>query len=341
MLKKRMVGLAAGALLLTACTSVQGEDTNVSVLGEEGAQKITLEEAKEIAFNHANIDGSKALFDDEEYDQRHNEYELEFRVDNTEYEYDIDAASGKILEAEKDVDDDYKAKNKSSEKSKEEFISMNEAKQIAFEHAGVSGDNAVFDDSELDKDDRKYELEFHVDGVEYEVDIHAVTGKVLEFERDELDSHKANKQAQKSVKSEEKLTTNPKPKAENKTQEQPKQAPAQKQQSKKKVQPQQKQESKQQPKQQQKQEQPKQQPKQPKQQQSKQTNQNNGISRDQALSIAMNHIGVSRNQLSDLEIELDSDDGVKYYEIEFEVNDIEYEFDISFSNGSIIDFEVD
>ena len=69
MLKKKLVGLAAGALLLTACSSAQGEEGQVNVLGEEASQEISMDEAKEIAFNHANVDGSKATFDDEEYDE--------------------------------------------------------------------------------------------------------------------------------------------------------------------------------------------------------------------------------------------------------------------------------
>lgn len=55
----------------------------------------------------------------------------------------------------------------------------------------------------------------------------------------------------------------------------------------------------------------------------------------------MNYVGVSRNQLHDLEVELDHDDGLTIYEIEFEVGDVEYEFDINAANGSILDFEKD
>ena len=32
-------------------------------------------------------------------------YELDFRVGSTEYDYEIDAASGKILKVEKELDD--------------------------------------------------------------------------------------------------------------------------------------------------------------------------------------------------------------------------------------------
>lgn len=68
----------------------------------------------------------------------------------------------------------------------ETYISLEEAKNIAFKHAGVDGSQAKFDDQELETDDGVpyYELEFEVNRNEYEYDIHAVTGEVLEFEAD-------------------------------------------------------------------------------------------------------------------------------------------------------------
>lgn len=66
------------------------------------------------------------------------------------------------------------------------YLSLDEAKEIAFKHAGVDGTKAIFDDEELDTDDGvlKYELEFKINGNEYEYDIHAITGEVLEFDID-------------------------------------------------------------------------------------------------------------------------------------------------------------
>ena len=74
----------------------------------------------------------------------------------------------------------------------ETFISLEDAKQIAFKHAGVDGSQAKFDDQELETDDGvpSYELEFKVNQVEYEYDIHAVTGEVLKYEVDNDDNAK-------------------------------------------------------------------------------------------------------------------------------------------------------
>lgn len=326
MLKKRLVGLTTGVLLLTACTNVQGEEGQVNVLGEEASQEISMDEAKEIAFNHANVDGSKATFDDEEYDERNNEYELEFHVDGVEYEYDISATDGTILEAEKDddADDDDRDNNddRSEKENKEnsEFISLDEAKEIAFDHAGVDGSKAKFDDEELDESDKKYELEFYVDGVEYEYDIHAVTGEILDVEKDSADDDNDDDdddRAEREVKQASKQEKAPKQEAS-------------KQETKQKA-----------PKKQEKQQPAKKPEAKPASNQTPQQNQSSTISRDKALSIAMNYVGVSRGQIYDLEVELDNDDGYTMYEIEFEVNGMEYEFDINAKDGSILDFEKD
>jgi hypothetical protein len=68
----------------------------------------------------------------------------------------------------------------------ETYISLEEAKQIAFDHAKVEGAHAKFDDQELDVDDGvpSYELEFDIGKDEYEYDIHALTGEIIDFEHD-------------------------------------------------------------------------------------------------------------------------------------------------------------
>lgn len=79
--------------------------------------------------------------------------------------------------------------NSNVEVDGETYMTLKEVKNIAFKHAGIDGANAVFDDQDFDVDDGvpHFELEFKLNGVEYEYDIHAVTGEVLKFERDQDD----------------------------------------------------------------------------------------------------------------------------------------------------------
>lgn len=65
---------------------------------------IGVERAKEIALQHAGLSSSGVNFDKAEFDHDDGraEYEIEFHHNFREYEYTIDAASGTILEAERD-----------------------------------------------------------------------------------------------------------------------------------------------------------------------------------------------------------------------------------------------
>ena len=63
---------------------------------------ITLEKAKEIALAQANVSAADAVFDDREFDHDDGSaiFELEFTAGGVEYEYDVDAVTGKVLKAE-------------------------------------------------------------------------------------------------------------------------------------------------------------------------------------------------------------------------------------------------
>ncbi len=75
------------------------------------------------------------------------------------------------------------SKGEASDKS---YLGEDVAKQIAAEHANVTLDDAAFEKVELDFDDgvMVYDVEFRHDGVEYEYEINAVTGAIVEFDVD-------------------------------------------------------------------------------------------------------------------------------------------------------------
>lgn len=72
-------------------------------------------------------------------------------------------------------------------KEKSELMSLNEAKAIALKHAGLSGQSVTYNDAELDYDDGVpvYEIEFDHGGFEYEVEVHGITGKILDYEKED------------------------------------------------------------------------------------------------------------------------------------------------------------
>lgn len=65
------------------------------------------------------------------------------------------------------------------------------------------------------------------------------------------------------------------------------------------------------------------------------------IGKDKAREIALTHAGVSAGAVTEYEIELDRDDGVTIYEIDFKAGGWEYEYEIDAYTGAILDADRD
>lgn len=68
-------------------------------------------------------------------------------------------------------------------------------------------------------------------------------------------------------------------------------------------------------------------------------NTNEIISRDRAIELALDHAGVDRNSVFDLEAERDRDRGGIYWEVDFEDGKLEYSYDINAETGEVIRVE--
>ena len=66
-----------------------------------------------------------------------------------------------------------------------------------------------------------------------------------------------------------------------------------------------------------------------------------GIGKSKAKSIALADAGVSSSAADFIRVELDYDDGIKIYDIEFEAGDYEYEYEIHAQSGKILDKDSD
>lgn len=148
---------------------------------------ISIDEAKAIALKKVSLDASKVTFKKAELDtdDRTPHYDIEFVSGGYEYEFEIDAKSGKILEFDRERVD----KKPSVDTSK--FISVEEAKAAALKRASLDASKVTFTKAELDIDDRTphYDIEFVSGGYEYEVEVNAKNGRIIDFDR-ELDDSK-------------------------------------------------------------------------------------------------------------------------------------------------------
>ena len=60
-----------------------------------------------------------------------------------------------------------------------------------------------------------------------------------------------------------------------------------------------------------------------------------------AKSVALNHAGVSEGKAYDMDIELDDEDGILVYEIEFKSGNMEYSYEINAATGAILKHEAE
>lgn len=83
-----------------------GNSPAAGTQNNNGAFYITQDQAKAVALAHANVSEGEISKLKIEFDQDHGkaEYDVEFKVDRTEYEYEIDAVTGEILSFETDRD---------------------------------------------------------------------------------------------------------------------------------------------------------------------------------------------------------------------------------------------
>ena len=65
------------------------------------------------------------------------------------------------------------------------------------------------------------------------------------------------------------------------------------------------------------------------------------ITREEAQRIALEHLGLTADQVKHLRTDYEIDDGVSQYDVEFHYGDWEYEFEIHASTGKILGFDKD
>ncbi|MFR7895019.1 MAG: PepSY domain-containing protein [Dysosmobacter sp.] len=133
---------------------------------------------------------------DPELDESPAHYEVELQTAWGEFEYLVDAYTGKVLSGQKDLlaavsapnDTTKPADQKPAPSGTVQDIGYTKAKSIALNHAGVSESKAYDMDIELDDEDGTlvYEVEFKSGNMEYDYEIDAASGTILKHEA-ELD----------------------------------------------------------------------------------------------------------------------------------------------------------
>ena len=150
---------------------------NTSSKVTSSSSNISASQAKEIALKDAGLKASQIYDYEIELDRDRGtlHYDVSFEYNGRDYDYEINAATGKIISVDKP-----------NATSSQVTVSKSQAKTTALNHAGVKAADISRYEIELEKDDGiwKYEISFNKGYVEYEYTINAENGNILHHEKD-------------------------------------------------------------------------------------------------------------------------------------------------------------
>ena len=145
-------------------------------------QHLTADEAKAAALAHAKVNADLVQDFEIELDKEKDVlfYDISFDADGLEYDYEIEVYTGEILNSKSEQDPQPQQSPASSETNPQR-LTADEAKAAALAHAKVNADLVQDFEIELDKekDVLFYDISFDVDGLEYDYEIEAYTGEIL------------------------------------------------------------------------------------------------------------------------------------------------------------------
>lgn len=258
-------------------SSITGTTTPSGTTGGISADK-----AKSIALADAGVSESNALGlrVKQDWDDGMTIYEVEFRYNGAEYEYDIRSADGAILKSERDDDNDYYYTTAPSASGS--LVGEAAAQSAALTHAGVKESDTSYLSCHLEYDDGRvecYEVEFQAGSTQYEYEIGPYDGAIWKAERETRAAVTASGTTTGTSSG-----TNTGGTA---------------------------------------------------------SGSSSVISAEAAKSAALAHAGVSASNVYEFKCELDRDDGVTLYEVEFKSGGMEYEYEIDAYTGAVLKAEQD
>lgn len=194
-----MKKIALATIILVACISLIGCNKSSTPNNQNSNNnKITMEQAQEIALKHAKLTSDQVSFikTDTELENGIEVYNIEFSYENKEYDYKINSSNGEIIEYDSDIEDyditqqqatkENKSVTPNNQNSNNSKITVEKAKEISLKHANLKDNQVVFDKTEMDYDNgvQVYDIEFHYNNIEYNYEIDANTGNILSYSQD-------------------------------------------------------------------------------------------------------------------------------------------------------------
>lgn len=185
MKKNSLIILAASCLTVIGTTTLASAASAAVPAGTNQTSYISTEEAKNTALEHAGLTGTEVVWGTARLDREDGRtvYDIEFWLGSSEYDYELDACTGEILAYDFDIEGNAASGSEGSSQSHGE-ISSDEAKAIALKRAGLTAEQVRYIDIAYEYDDGRavYQIDFITDSMEYEIEINAADGSVIEYD---------------------------------------------------------------------------------------------------------------------------------------------------------------
>ena len=166
---------------------------------------ISKKEVKDIVVDDMNVSSNDVYFESIDLELDKNYYEVELYYQNNDYEYKVDAKSGKVIYNDFNVTNNSNNNglgnsnansnsngngngNNNSNNAGNAKISLQEARNIALTHANldISVVNMVKCESEYDNGVLVYEVDFTYNNYEYDYKVDANTGEIISYDKDNI-----------------------------------------------------------------------------------------------------------------------------------------------------------
>lgn len=173
--------LKVTAVLAMAAVVIMG----LAACGTEKTEEITKDQAVQIALNQVQGAGtSDVIRSDKTVSDGNVVYDITIIYDGSEYDFEISASDGSILEQ----DSDKVAALPAAEAGSTGKFSLDDAKAAALaEVEGATASDIVKAKKGYDDGVREYEIEIHYNGLEHDFTYNAISGEIIEKSVELLD----------------------------------------------------------------------------------------------------------------------------------------------------------
>lgn len=173
---------ASGQTANSSAAVTPSVPTQAATSQSGSTSEITEDQAKQIAFDHAQVkeEDLTNLKVKKDFDDGVSIYEVDFQAANKQYEYDIKAADGQILTTDFEIDDDYVDPNTQT------AVSEADAKAAALARVEGASDSDIRIQLQRDDGQLVYEGTIIYNNTEYDFEINAETGDFLSWEQDSV-----------------------------------------------------------------------------------------------------------------------------------------------------------